>query len=129
MTLEMTLVAEGLGFPEGPVALADGSVLLVEIRRGALSRVRPDGGVERLVQLGGGPNGAAIGPDGAVYICNNGGRFTYRERDGLTFPSHTPPEHVGGSIQRVELGLRRRQHAVRPLGGHAPARAQRSGLR
>ena len=104
MQLEMILVAEGLAFPEGPVAMGDGSVLLVEIRRGVLSRVRPDGAVEVVAELGGGPNGAAIGPDGAVYVCNNGGRFTYRDQDGLTLPGHTPPEHVGGSIQRVDLG-------------------------
>ncbi len=104
MHLEMTLVADGLGFPEGPVAMADGSVLLVEISRGALSRVQPDGAAEVVAELGGGPNGAAIGPDGAVYVCNNGGRFSYYQRDGLTLPGHTPPDHVGGSIQRVDLG-------------------------
>ncbi len=104
MRLEMILVAEGLEFPEGPVAMADGSILLVEIRRGTLSRVRADGAIEVVAELGGGPNGAAIGPDGAVYVCNNGGRFSYYERDGLILPGHTPPEHVGGTIQRVELG-------------------------
>ena len=70
MNLEQ--VADGLQFPEGPVALADGSVVLVEIRGGTLTRVRPDGRKETVARLGGGPNGAAIGPDGAVYICNNG---------------------------------------------------------
>ena len=40
---EFRVVAEGLRFPEGPVALEDGSVLVVEIRGGALTRVRPDG--------------------------------------------------------------------------------------
>ena len=79
----MEVVAEGLEFPEGPIALADGSVLLVEIRRGTLSRVDPSGKVSVVAELGGGPNGAAIGPDGAVYVCNNGG-FTWIERpDGV----------------------------------------------
>ena len=103
MQLDMTLVAEGLDFPEGPVAMADGSVLVVEIRRGTLSRVRPDGAIEVVAELGGGPNGAAIGPDGAAYVCNNGGRFSWREQDGLTLPGHTPPGHAGGAIQRVDL--------------------------
>ena len=103
MQLDMILVAEGLDFPEGPVALADGSVLVVEIRRGTLSRVRPDGAIEVVAELGGGPNGAAIGPDGAAYVCNNGGRFSWREQDGLTLPGHTPPGHAGGAIQRVDL--------------------------
>ena len=103
MPIEPTLVAEGLRFPEGPVAMADGSVLLVEIPRGTLSRVRPNGAIEVVAELGGGPNGAAIGPDGAAYVCNNGGRFTWREQDGSIRPGPTPPEHTGGSIQRVDL--------------------------
>ena len=74
-------VASGLQFPEGPIALEDGSVLLVEIARGTLSRVTPDGRIHVVADLGGGPNGAAIGPDGAVYVCNNGG-FRYVNPEG-----------------------------------------------
>ena len=36
-----TQVATGLRFPEGPVAMPDGSVILVEIERRTLSRVTP----------------------------------------------------------------------------------------
>lgn len=103
MELKLELVAEDLQFPEGPVALADGSVLFTEIRRGTLSRVRPGGRRETVAELGGGPNGAAIGPDGAVYIANNGGAFHWIDQDGLTIPGPTPPGHEGGSIQRVDL--------------------------
>ena len=82
----MRTIATGLQFPEGPIAMPDGSVLLVEIRRGTLSRVSPDGRITVVAECGGGPNGAAIGPDGACYVCNNGGFwFTdhgkMRERD------------------------------------------------
>lgn len=94
--------ARGLQFPEGPIALSDGSVLLVEIRRGTLSRVGPDGDVSVVAQLGGGPNGAAIGPDGAVYVCNNGG-FEWSDRDGIAYPGHQPVGYIGGRIQRVVL--------------------------
>ena len=66
-------VAGNLQFPEGPVARPDGTALVVEIRRGSLSRVGTDGKVEVVADLGGGPNGAAIGPDGACYVVNNGG--------------------------------------------------------
>ena len=62
----MELVTDGLQFPEGPVITADGSILLVEIRRGTLTRVLPSGRHEIVAQLGGGPNGAAIGPDRAL---------------------------------------------------------------
>jgi gluconolactonase len=101
--MDIELVAEGLKFPEGPIAMADGSVILVEIQRKTLTRVEPNGRQEILAELGGGPNGAAVGPDGAVYITNNGGSFTYHEMNGLNIPGATPPEHKGGLIQRVDL--------------------------
>ena len=101
MTLELELVAEGLLFPEGPVAMADGSVL-VEIKRGTLSRVTASGTVEVVAELGGGPNGAAIGPDGAAYVCNNGG-FEWLEIQGGWIPGHKPHDYTGGSLQRVDL--------------------------
>src|ERR1700719_4367064 len=67
------VLATGLEFPEGPVVMPDGSVVLVEIRGQRLTRVWPDGRKEVVAQIPGGPNGAAIGPDGKCYICNNGG--------------------------------------------------------
>lgn len=89
------IIASGLKFPEGPVALADGSVLVCEIERRTLSKVSPSGKVDIVADLGGGPNGAAIGPDGACYVCNNG---------GLSFPSYGKnPPIAAGSIQRVDL--------------------------
>ncbi len=97
----MRIVAEGLRFPEGPIALDDGSVLLVEIERRTLSRVTPDGTVEVVADCGGGPNGAALGPDGAVYVCNNGG-FAWRHVDGMLLPGTQPPDYAGGSLQRVD---------------------------
>jgi gluconolactonase len=99
----MRVVTTGLGFPEGPIALRNGDVLVVEIRRGTLTRVAPDGRTSVVAELGGGPNGAAIGPDGAVYVCNNGG-FAWHDRpDGVTAPGHQPEDYIGGRIQRVEL--------------------------
>jgi gluconolactonase len=100
--LKLDLVAEGLWFPEGPIAMADGSVILVEIRRGTLTRVTPDGRRATLAELGGGPNGAAIGPDGAAYVCNNGGAWEWREGE-LHLPGGAPAVYRGGSIQRVDL--------------------------
>jgi gluconolactonase len=95
-------ITSGLRFPEGPVALPDGSVLVVEINRGTLTRVHPDGTQQIIVHTGGGPNGAAIGPDGNCYICNNGG-MRWRERDGTLHPGLTPDDYSGGRIERVDL--------------------------
>ncbi|MDG2002360.1 MAG: SMP-30/gluconolactonase/LRE family protein [Novosphingobium sp.] len=68
----MDIIAEGLAFPEGPVVMADGSVILVEIHSGKVTRCW-DGKSETICETGGGPNGAAYGPDGAIWVCNNGG--------------------------------------------------------
>jgi gluconolactonase len=101
---DVRVLAEGLKFPEGPIAMPDGSVLLVEIQRGTLTRVTPDGQVEVAADVGGGPNGAAIGPDGKCYLANNGGSFGYLELGDLLVPDmHTPETWQGGSIQRVDL--------------------------
>ncbi len=100
--IEFLTVAEGLWFPEGPVVMADGSVLIVEIRRQTVSRVMPDGKVNVVAKTGGGPNGLAIGPDGALYICNNGG-FEWYEAAGTFIPGHKPHDYIGGRIQRLDL--------------------------
>lgn len=82
--------------------MPDGSVLLVEIARGTLTRVQPDGSTEVVAETGGGPNGAALGPDGRVYICNNGG-FEWHETNGLLLPGLQPASYTGGSIQAVDV--------------------------
>src|SRR5512144_139898 len=94
-------IASGLRFPEGPVAMADGSVILVEIERRTLSRVTPDGKVHVIANLGGGPNGAAMGPGGKIYVTNNGGR-KFLERPGKLFPVAQADDYATGSIQIVD---------------------------
>jgi gluconolactonase len=86
---DVEVLAESLAFPEGPVAMPDGSVILVEVASGRLTRVGADGEVTIVSEVGGGPNGAALGPDGALYVCNNGGMG----RDRTAAPS----------IQRVDI--------------------------
>jgi len=73
INLETSIITDGLLFPEGPIYLNDGSILIVEIARGTLTQVFENGKKEIISNLGEGPNGAAIGPDGFCYICNNGG--------------------------------------------------------
>jgi gluconolactonase len=101
---ELTEITSGLRFPEGPIAMPDGSVILVEMFGPRLTRVGADGITETIAEIPGGPNGAAIGPDGALYLCNNGGCFTPVEIGGLLIPGpHNPTTYIGGRIQRVDL--------------------------
>ena len=101
--MDVTVMTQGLAFPEGPVALSDGAVLVVEIQRGTLTRVAEDGTQSIVAELGGGPNGAALGPDGHCYICNNGGFEWHKGRDGRVFPGEQPANYTGGRIERVDL--------------------------
>lgn len=102
--IEHRVVASGLRFPEGPIAMPDGSVILVEIERGTLSRVTPDGAIHVVADLGGGPNGAAMGPDGRCYVCNNGGFKWHYQPDGPGMRSVAQADdYSGGRIEAVDL--------------------------
>jgi gluconolactonase len=94
-------LAEGLSFPDGPVAMADGSIVLVEIAQGVLTRIDAQGQATCLARPGGGPNGIAIGPDGALYVCNNGGE-SFAEAGGLLLPMGRSPDYRSGRIERVD---------------------------
>lgn len=94
------VIAKNLSFPEGPVAMKDGSVIFTEIRSGLVRRAWPDGRVTTVADCGGGPNGAAIGPDGALYVCNNGGNTYPADHFVAIGPA---ADYAGGSIQRVDL--------------------------
>jgi gluconolactonase len=87
--------------------MPDDSVILVEIARGTLSRVW-NGKVEVVCDLGGGPNGAAVGPDGAIYVANNGG-------GGL---AGGPRPAAPGGIDRVELASGKAERLYEAVGGN-----------
>ncbi len=97
------IVATDLWFPEGPIWMPDGNLLVVEIRRGTLTRIEPDGHKEIVAAPGGGPNGAAIGPDGACYLCNNGGFRWTQSASGRMVVSGQAEDYRGGRIERVDL--------------------------
>ncbi len=112
-TSDFTVIASGLGYPEGPVAMADGSIVLVELQAGTLTRIAPDGTRSVIAALGGSPNGVAVGPDGRFYVCNSGGfNFVYFSMAGVPSGTQTPgsiclttdqpPSYTGGSIQWVD---------------------------
>jgi gluconolactonase len=112
-------IASDLLFPEGPVAFQDGSVLLVEIERRTITRVTRDGTVEIVAELDGGPNGLAVGPDGALYVCNNGG-FLFGKIDGINRVRPGVPEgYAGGWIERVDPKTGERRVLYNRCGEHA----------
>ena len=103
----LTELADGLRFPEGPTVLPDGDLLVGEMRTGNLVRIPATGGPATVVaELGGSANGTAIGPDGAVYVCNSGG-WRWTEIGPMTIPGDhdgTQGEaYIGGRVQRVDL--------------------------
>jgi len=114
----MKTIATGLRFPEGPVAMPDGSVIVVEIARGTITRVAPDGTLTVVAEVGGGPNGLAMGPDGHLYCCNNGG-FEWQEVMGMLVPGDQPASYAGGSIQRIDLATGRVETLYTHCGTHA----------
>ncbi|HEX3953028.1 MAG TPA: SMP-30/gluconolactonase/LRE family protein [Stellaceae bacterium] len=100
--MEFRTLAENLQFPEGPVAMPDGSVVLVEIADSALTRIAADGSKSIVARPGGGPNGAAIGPDGKCHVVNNGG-FEWHRENGHIRPLMQANDYSGGRVERIDL--------------------------
>jgi gluconolactonase len=105
--LTYEVLADGLGFPEGPVFLDDGSVLVVDMDGGRVVQVK-DGAASVVATPGGGPNGLARADSNTAVIANNGG-FLWTEVHGRRIPidhaTHTnePSGFTGGRIEEVDL--------------------------
>lgn len=111
MTGAPRIIGEGLRFPEGPSLLSDGAIAVAEMQGEAIARVCTDGSVTPLADCGGGPNGTAVGSDGAVYVANNGGLSA--ARDGFWHA----PRQFDGIVQRADAG------DVETVGGELPGPA------
>ena len=91
----MEIHLRGLGFPEGPVALPDGSIAFVDLLHQKVRRFR-DGQASEICTLEGSPNGMRLGADGALYVANNGGLAPVSvERIQAMQPQ------ISGRIQRI----------------------------
>ena len=88
--VEWTTVASGLRFPEGPVAMADGSVIVVEIEQGRITRVRPDGSSQVIATPGGGPNGLLLTLKSSSSVAEPSGPPGGAEGGGVSTGSGTP---------------------------------------
>ena len=69
--MEATLLASGLGFPEGPVVLPEGGIVFCDGNIGELLVWENDTVVTYAV-TGGSPWGAVLGTDGAIYVTQGG---------------------------------------------------------
>jgi sugar lactone lactonase YvrE len=105
----------GLGFAEGPVVLAEGGIAFVDLFDQKI-RIYRDGATWDLYVVEGSPNGMRLGPDGALYIANNGG-LSPRAGSG---PVLIEPQ-ITGRIQRLTLDGVCSDFAV-DLPGEAPWR-------
>ena len=73
--MKFTVLADGLGFTEGPACLPDGRIAVASISHGRVYIVDPAGGPVERIATGGGPNGIAVADDGTIYVAQNGGIF------------------------------------------------------
>jgi gluconolactonase len=100
---DLRILAEGLRFPEGPIIAASGDIFFVEVEGQGVVRRTAAGGALSRIAVAGGPNGLAAGPDGLIYICNNGG-FTWTLVDGVLVPGQQAADYVTGRIERLNPG-------------------------
>jgi len=73
--MHIDVLADGLGFTEGPVWFDDHRIALTSISHGCVYVVDPSGGATERIDTGGGPNGLARGDNGTLYVTQNGGAF------------------------------------------------------
>ena len=92
---DLEIHADGLGFLEGPVCLPDGSVAFVDLLHQKV-RAWSQGAIREICTLPGSPNGMRLGPDGALYVANNGGLSPHGSGT-LRFPS----PQITGRIQKI----------------------------
>ncbi len=103
-------LADGLAFPESPIALDDGSVVVSEMAAGRITRVHPDGATETVAHTGGGPNGVVKLTDGRLIVCQNGGSkfgvgpwpYDFKGCVNLFRPIGPPDQPVTPALQIIE---------------------------
>jgi gluconolactonase len=98
--MRIDVLAEELGFTEGPVWLDDHRIALTSISHGCVYVVDPSGGATERIETGGGPNGLARGLDGTLYVAQNGGVF------GASGPAEPGVQVIiGGRVDYLVGGL------------------------
>lgn len=99
------LLAEGLGWAEGPTVLPDGRVCFVETYRSQISVWERDRGVSRYAYTAGGPNSCVLGQDGVLYACQNGGTVGPWRAEEMLPPSIQRIPREGGAAEIIATEL------------------------
>ena len=68
------LVSEGYKLTEGPAIDSSGNVFFTDIPNNRIHKIAVDGKVSVFREDSGGANGTMFGPDGRLYVCQNGRR-------------------------------------------------------
>ena len=89
--MHIEVIADGLGFTEGPVWLPDDRVALTSISHGCVYIVDPSDGALERIDTGGGPNGLACRANGTLYVAQNGGAW------GASGPAEPGVQVISGS--------------------------------
>ena len=71
--MQLSVLADDVGFAEGPTVGRDGAIYVTSISRGVIYRIR-DGKAEQCAVTGGGPNGLTEG-QGGFFVAQNGGKW------------------------------------------------------
>lgn len=99
--MEPELLADGLGWAEGPAVLPDGRICFVESYRSQVSVWERGVGVRRYAYTAGGPNSCVLGEGGALYVCQNGGTTGPWRAEEMVTPSIQVIAAEGGRAEIV----------------------------
>lgn len=103
LTKAPRILANDLAFPEAPVVLGDGSLLVAEIASQSVVHITPSGDKNVVLRVPGAVNGMAMGPGGKIYACDNGNGFSWtRNEAGMMHVKGPSPDWVGGAIIRFD---------------------------
>lgn len=69
---EWQQVSEGHQLTEGPAIDRDGNIFFTDIRASRIHKITPEGKVSVFKEDTGSANGMMFGPDGKLYVCQNG---------------------------------------------------------
>jgi gluconolactonase len=104
-TADHELLAEGLGWAEGPVVLPDGRICFVESYRSQVSVWQRGRGVSSYAYTAGGPNSVVLGAGDRMYVCQNGGTVGPWRAEEMSVPSIQVIEHEGGPARIIATEL------------------------